>query len=551
MTMKTDHRLITFVMVLAGILMISTSAKSPSPTSSSSSSSLTPSSAKEDKALLTAMKNSGPGFGITTYIFLAFGILGGVDVTPLIWHCQWVTFAPFLEGYAGNNTIIWTKVAPPKGNNPDGVVFRYEEWGSNFWPIALNITWINMEKTVALDFDSCTAEEKAALAGNSSTNVTASTKRRLRNNDGDTDANNINYYWESAYDDYNYNDHGRRLPNIETCELKDTKNIKRVTTFINVCFSYLIFGIIAIIIQLVAHFLSKKKWDEYLGGRHWITKYEDLENVKPWTFIHIPFTSPRMLLTFVLYIGFQPMVFGCMMAISTGNTKYVIIGLIMFLLLVAIPLVFQYSWVNKYVIGVEDATLIDENVHKVSYQLSWKRWRDMDGRTSFFSWRKSITTAGWGVLFNDYAPKWKLWLTIWLSTQAFILIIVSPLIPMPAKIQAITIMAVYFIYFVVTGLMMPFRSMSKYFIHLLMSVHNGVACVFTQFVDPEGLLNSGPSSVEEGATEADGILTALGSFGMCVLYIYITISIVFKILAIKNENTPLQKEEDFAEFRGR
>ena len=138
----------------------------------------TPSSAAGgDKALLVVAKNSGAGFGIATYIFLAIGALTNVDVTPLIWHAQWVTFAPFIEGYAGNNTIIWAEVAPPKGNNPNGMVFRFEEWGSNYWPLALNISWIDFHETLTIDFNSCVPADDSSTTTN-----TSGTRLRQLNN---------------------------------------------------------------------------------------------------------------------------------------------------------------------------------------------------------------------------------------------------------------------------------------------------------------------------------------------------------------------------------
>jgi hypothetical protein len=194
------------------------------------STSRTPSSGKEEKALLVHMKNSGPAFATSTWIFLIMGVLANVDVTPLLWHAQWVTFAPFLEGYAGNNTLIWDAVQPPKGNNPDGVEFRFEEFTSHLWPFALNITWIDMRDTIALDFDTCVLEED-------STSTSNSTGRR-------------------------------RLANVEKCSFKDMRNIKRAHTFVNVLFSYLIVGIIAIVIQAGLEFgFVKKKWEVYISKK--------------------------------------------------------------------------------------------------------------------------------------------------------------------------------------------------------------------------------------------------------------------------------------------
>ena len=160
----------------------------------------------------------------------------------------------------------------------------------------------------------------------------------------------------------------------------------------------------------------------------------------------------------------------------------------------------------------------------------------------------------------------------------------SPLLPFPTKIQAVIIMAVYFMYFVTVGLMMPFRNMSKYFIHLAMCVHNGVATAFTQFTDPEGLFNtavrfvllvsfdafvlvffaldthfffSHPGSDEiaskgvENSTVADGILTALGGFGLITLFLYIGLTILFKLLGLRNEPEPHEESENMTEFSKR
>ena len=231
----------TFLLLASiGFNPIITNAQTTASNTPATTPSSTDDAAEEPKALLVAMKTSGPALAVSTYVFIAIGLLTNVDVTPLVWHAQWVTFAPFLEGYAGNNTIIWADVAPPKGNNPNGVPFVFEEWGSNFWPLALNISWIDMTDSIAADF------------------IT-------------TDATTC--VFEDAADDTS----GRRLVNIETCSFKDRRNIKRATTFVNVCFSYLIVGLLFAALQLGLHFgYTKKVWDAYIGGTHWIKERDDL-----------------------------------------------------------------------------------------------------------------------------------------------------------------------------------------------------------------------------------------------------------------------------------
>ena len=115
-------------------------------------------------------------------------------------------------------------------------------------------------------------------------------------------------------------------------------------------------------------------------------------------------------------------------------------------------------------------------------------------------------------------------------------------------------------YFVTVGLMMPFRSMVKYILHLAMCVHNGVATVFTQFTDPDGLFNMAVSDDlatqgVQGATEADGILTALGAFGLAFTMFYVGVSVLMKIYnTVQSElpepDTPGDHENN-AEFQGR
>ena len=329
-------------------------------------SSTTPSSAKEEKALLVFMKNSGPGFAVSTWVFLIMGVLANVDVTPLLWHAQWVTFAPFFEGYAGNNTIIWDEVQPPKGNNPDGVAFRFEEFGSYLWPLALNVTWVDMRDTIALDFDTCILEEVDATTttptASSPSPSAETTGRRLLSTEH------------------------RRLVNVESCSFKDMRNIKRAQTFVNVLFSYLIIGIIAIVIQAGLQFgFVKKKWDAYMEGNHWIKERGDLDKAKPYTFFWIPLTGPRVFFGFVYYVAWQPVAFACFLAISTGSGKWITLGIIFFIFLILIPFGYQKNWVGKYVLG-ENRENFDPNIQKVLYVSNWKGWRDIVVRlrTCFF-----------------------------------------------------------------------------------------------------------------------------------------------------------------------
>jgi hypothetical protein len=369
----------------------------------------TPSSAAGgDKALLVVAKNSGAGFGIATYIFLAIGVFANVDVTPLIWHAQWLTFAPFLEGYAGNNTLIWADVAPPKGNNPNGMVFRYEEWGSNYWPLALNISWVDFQETLAIDFNSCAPADDSSTT----TNTSGTRLRQLNNQETNQQTNaesSDTGSFKTSLSRFSLPHHRyRHLANVETCSFKDKRNIKRVTTFINVCFSYLIYGAIAVAMQLLCHFGFQKKWNVYLGGTHWIKTMEDLQKVKPWTFAYIPFKGPKIIMIFIFHVAFQPMVFGCMLAISTGNGKFSAIAVCMFILCIVVPLLYQSTWVSKHVVG-QNASLTNPEVHTSTYVKAWQGWRDIEDRNNQLSWRKSIATAGNGVLFHDYYPKWKGW----------------------------------------------------------------------------------------------------------------------------------------------
>ena len=351
----------------------------PSPTSASTDA--------DKEALIEAMKSSGFALSLTTYFMLGLGVLVNVDVTPLLWHAQWITFAPFLEGYAGNNTIIWEEVAPPKGNNPNGVVFRYEEWSSHFYPLALNISWLDMQDSIAVEFDACSNEDmdsSAAEATPSSSNSTSGSRRLLEKHPP------------------------RRLENVESCSFQDMRNIKRATTFVNVCFSYLIFGVLAFVLQIGSHFIFGKKWITYLGGTHWIKERDDLDKASVWTFFYIPFQGPRIVFAYFYYVAFQPMAFGCMLAMSTGSIKFILSGSGVFVVCIVVPLIFQFVWVKKHVMG-KDLSTLDPLIHKCVYKQDWKGWRDVEDRQTTLSWRKSKTTAGFGILFKDYSPKWKGW----------------------------------------------------------------------------------------------------------------------------------------------
>ena len=141
----------------------------------------------EEKALLVGLKNSGPGVAAATYVFLGLAVVANVDPAPLIWHAQWVTFGPWLEGYAGNTSIIWSSTTPPTGTNPDGVEFVYERWTSSFWPLALNFSWtesFGLVESLAADFSSCSVKDysfnvSVASASNASNTTSGGGGRRL------------------------------------------------------------------------------------------------------------------------------------------------------------------------------------------------------------------------------------------------------------------------------------------------------------------------------------------------------------------------------------
>ena len=115
-------------------------------------------------------------------------------------------------------------------------------------------------------------------------------------------------------------------------------------------------------------------------------------------------------------------------------------------------------------------------------------------------------------------------------------------------------------YFVTVGLMMPFRSMMKYLLHLAMCMHNGAATAVSQLIDPEGLFNMQVSEDlatkgVEGATEADGILTALSAFGLAFTMFYVGMCVLLKIYNTIQYELPeidsAADHENNAEFQGR
>ena len=108
--------------------------------------------------------------------------------------------------------------------------------------------------------------------------------------------------------------------------------------------------------------------------------------------------------------------------------------------------------------------------------------------------------------------------------------------------------------------MMPFRSMMKYLLHLAMCMHNGAATAVSQLIDPEGLFNMQVSEDlatkgVEGATEADGILTALSAFGLAFTMFYVGMCVLLKIYnTIQYELPEIDSagdHENNAEFQGR
>ena len=108
--------------------------------------------------------------------------------------------------------------------------------------------------------------------------------------------------------------------------------------------------------------------------------------------------------------------------------------------------------------------------------------------------------------------------------------------------------------------MMPFRSMMKYLLHLAMCMHNGAATAVSQLIDPEGLFNMQVSEDlatkgVEGATEADGILTALSAFGLAFTMFYVGMCVLLKIYNTIQYELPeidsAADHENNAEFQGR
>ena len=93
-----------------------------------------------------------------------------------------------------------------------------------------------------------------------------------------------------------------------------------------------------------------------------------------------------------------------------------------------------------------------------------------------------------------------------------------------------------------------------------MCMHNGAATTVSQLIDPEGLFNMQVSEDlatkgVEGATEADGILTALSAFGLAFTMFYVGMCVLLKIYnTIQYELPEIDSagdHENNAEFQGR
>ena len=65
----------------------------------------------------------------------------------------------------------------------------------------------------------------------------------------------------------------------------------------------------------------------------------------------------------------------------------------------------------------------------------------------------------------------------------------SMTVPWTAKIQALVILAAYFLYFFITLLFRPWRAILGTAMHLLVCLHNFVCTGFSQFTDDEGIFN--------------------------------------------------------------
>ena len=245
------------------------------------------------------------------------------------------------------------------------------------------------------------------------------------------------------------------------------------------------------------------------------------------------------------------MVFASCNAIATGTsgvTTFVAPGVISLIIFVLVPLAAIKRFIDKKTVKYGDHSLPGQ---EAVYVKEMRGWRDVNEGTSS-SWRKSRFTAGYGLLFGSYKSKWRSWLPIWLLMQMLICIWMTQMIPVPAKIQAIVIMAFYFMYFITVLFMRPFISMGTWLIHLAVVFHNGVCTVFTQFTDEQGLFNMEvaediASKGVDGATENDGILIAMGTGGLITLFVYVVLRVVFKVIGMRNKSEA-QVKEDTEEF---
>jgi hypothetical protein len=246
------------------------------------------------------------------------------------------------------------------------------------------------------------------------------------------------------------------------------------------------------------------------------------------------------------------MVFASCNAIATGSSgvsTFVAPGVISLILFILVPLAGIKRFIDKKIVKHGQHSLPGQ---QTVYIKDMRGWRDVKDGQFHHSWRKSPFTAGYGLLFGSYKSKWRAWLPIWLLMQLMICLWMTQMIPVPAKIQAIVIMALYFMYFIVVLFMRPFISMGTWFIHLAVVFHNGVCTVFTQFTDEQGLFNMEvaediASKGVQGATENDGILIAMGTGGLVTLFVYVVLRIVFKVLGLRNP-TEAQIKEDSEEF---
>ena len=246
------------------------------------------------------------------------------------------------------------------------------------------------------------------------------------------------------------------------------------------------------------------------------------------------------------------MVFASCNAIATGTSgvsTFVAPGIISLILFCLVPLAGIKRFIDNKTTKYSQSPLPGQESR---YIKDLRGWRDVKDGGRYESWRRSPFTAGYGLLFGNYKSKWKTWFPIWLLIQLMICLWMTQLIPVPAKIQAIVIMALYFMYFVTVLFMRPFISMGSWFIHLAVVFHNGICTVFTQFTDDQGLFNMElaedvASKGVQGATENDGILIAMGSGGLVTLFVYVVLRIVFKMIGLRSK-TEAQIKEDSEEF---